>query len=73
MSDEESTKVGLENLEDEIDVCKALRDIVKQVPKSDMVLVPAGKPSQWWDCTVELEFEKVEIHKLLQFIADMIE
>ena len=61
------------NGKEPFDVCEALRKIVKQTPKNETVLMPAVKPSQWWDSTIEAEFEKVKIHKLLQFIADMIE
>lgn len=58
---------------DEYDVCAELRKIVKQVPKKETVLLPAIRPSKWFYGTIETSFETVKIHKLLQFIADMIE
>ncbi|KKN22353.1 hypothetical protein LCGC14_0916190 [marine sediment metagenome] len=57
------------------DACKALRDIVKQMPERETVLLPNTKPNQWWDGKdkTDQDFETVNVHKLLQFIADMIE
>ena len=57
------------------DACKALRKIAKQVPERETVLLPNAKPNQWWDGKdkTEQNFETVNVQKLLQFIADMIE
>ena len=55
------------------DVCAELRKIVKQVPRKDTVSMPYLPVSGWLNGTIEPHFEEVKIHKLLQFIADMIE
>ena len=57
----------------EFDIPQELRILADGVPEDETVLLPAIKPSQWWDATVEADFEPVKIAKLLQFIADMME
>ena len=55
----------------ETEICRMLRNLSKNTPKRMKVLLPDCKPKEFYRADVEVPFVKVEVSKLLHFIADM--
>lgn len=55
----------------EQEIQERLRELSDKTPKDIMVLLPDCTPNDFYRADVEVEFVKVELSRLLHFIADM--